>query len=190
MRNKNIITWNCDGFFAHFPEYQLICKDYEPIIFNLQETKFKFKYMPQKLGKYICYIKNFKSQNNVAQGGVMTLVNENFHSTEVPLRTNLQAIAVKVAFPICFVICNLYLLGSKNIIKTDINDLITQLGPLFMIVTDANAHNILWGSNRTEVRGKLIEELILENNLNILNDGSQTHFSLAYKSFSAIDLTI
>ena len=170
MRNKNIISWNCDGFYSHLPEFQLVCKDYDPIIINLQETKFKYKYIPKKISKYKCYIKNFNSLNNVAQGGVMTLVNENYNSSEILLQTNLQAVAVKITFPICFVICNLYLVGSQKISKNDLNNLISQLGPLFMIVTDANAHNFTWGSNKIDVRGGIIEDFVTENNLNIMND--------------------
>ena len=113
MRNKTI-SWNIDGFFAHFDQYQLVCQDHNPIYFHIQETKFKFNYQINKLGKYKCYTKNFKSQNNVAQGGIMTLIDENYNSTQIQLRTELQAIAIKVFYPIEHTICNLYSFLTQN----------------------------------------------------------------------------
>lgn len=55
---------------------------------------------------------------------------------------------------------------------------------------DFNCHSETWGSNRRDARGVIVEDLIDELNLVVLNDGSATHFSSAYQSFSAIDLTL
>lgn len=49
-----------------------------------------------------------------------------------------------------------------------------------MIVGDFNAHHPLWGSNKTDKRGKDLEEIILDLNLAILNDGAPTFVD--YKS--------
>lgn len=46
------------------------------------------------------------------------------------------------------------------------------------------------GGSKLDDRGKIIEEFIDIKNLNILNNGDNTHFSLGYKTFSAIDLTL
>ena len=190
MDKNNIISWNCDGFFSHFNEFQIVCQDFNPIFFCVQETKFKFDYKPDRIGKFNCFSKNFQAANNVAQGGVLILINENYYATEFPLNSDFQAIAVKVFFPIEFVLCCLYIPNSKCLTKNQLNNLIAQLGPNFMIVTDPNAHNLIWGSNKDDPRGKIFEDAINENNLIILNDGSQTHFSFGYKTFSAIDLTL
>lgn len=58
-------------------------------------------------------------------------------------------------------------------------------GPMIFL---GDVANTLWGSNIIRHRGRLLVSFIQENNFNILNDGFQTYFSMAYGSISAIDL--
>jgi len=46
----------------------------------------------------------------------------------------------------------------------------------------------LWGCSKTNVRGKLVEDILLKHNLSLLNDGSYTYLHPATGSLSAIDL--
>ena len=48
----------------------------------------------------------------------------------------------------------------------------------------------LWGCSKTDIRGKIIEDLFLKLNLCILNDGSNTYLHPATGSSSAIDMSI
>ncbi|KAG5865312.1 hypothetical protein JTB14_028957 [Gonioctena quinquepunctata] len=73
---------------------------------------------------------------------------------------------------------------------TDIMDLISQLPIPFILVGDFNAHNTMWGSERTFGRGKMIENVINNCNINLLNTGSSTYFHVQSGSFSSIDLSI
>lgn len=186
--NLNIIQWNCNGFYKHYNEFKILLQKYSSFIICLQETKFSQLHVPN-LKNFNIYHKNYLL-GTIAQGGVATLINNNFSSEEFDINTSLQAVAVKVFFPIKFIICNVYLPGSSNITKNDLENLIKQFDAPFMIVGDFNCHNPLWGSNRIDNRGNIIESIINKNNLNILNNGDPTHFSLAYKSVSSIDLSI
>uniref|UniRef100_A0A1B0GQ11 Endonuclease/exonuclease/phosphatase domain-containing protein n=1 Tax=Phlebotomus papatasi TaxID=29031 RepID=A0A1B0GQ11_PHLPP len=55
---------------------------------------------------------------------------------------------------------------------------------------DFNASNTLWGSSKTDNRGHMIEEVTLDENTIILNDGSKTNLSLAHGTFNSVDLTL
>lgn len=68
--------------------------------------------------------------------------------------------------------------------------LFQQIPQPTIIMGDFNSHSPVWGSRNRDNRGKIWEDLIDEFNLAILNDGTATHFSTAYQSFSAIDLTL
>jgi len=57
-----------------------------------------------------------------------------------------------------------------------------------LLLGDFNAHSTLWGCCKTDLRGKMIEDLLLKHNLSILNDGSNTYLHPATGSSSAIDL--
>ena len=74
--------------------------------------------------------------------------------------------------------------------STDLENLIAQLPPPILLLGDFNAHSTLWGCCKTDLRGKMIEDLLLKHNLSILNDGSNTYLHPATGSSSAIDLSI
>jgi len=61
--------------------------------------------------------------------------------------------------------------------------------PAILLLGDFNAHSSLWGCSKTDVRGKLVGDL-LEHNLSLLNDGSYTYLHPATGSSSAIDLSM
>ena len=59
-----------------------------------------------------------------------------------------------------------------------------------LIVGDFNSHNSIWGSNKVDNNGKLIEEFLNQNDLVLLNDGSPTRYDMRFNSYSHIDLSI
>jgi len=60
----------------------------------------------------------------------------------------------------------------------------------FILVGDFNSHNIIWGSYSSNLRGKLIEKLILNEDLVLLNDSTPTHINIGNSKFSNIDLSL
>lgn len=142
INNDNcIIQWNCDGLYSHYEQFKRLITENNPYIVCLQETKFKCDHIP-KIKNYKSYTKNLLS-NTVAHGGVAIFVNENFHSEEVILNTNLQAVAITIFYPIKFTICNLYLAGSERLSLTNLSNIVDQLKHPFMIMGDFNSHNPL-----------------------------------------------
>lgn len=183
-----ILNWNCLGYHTHLAELNILVNNFSPSIINIQETKFNYKYTPN-YNNYKSYYKSLQT-NTIAHGGVITLVRENLTSSEVHLNTTLQAVAIKIYHPIEHVICNIYLPGNENVMENELIDLISQLGPIFLLQGDFNAHHFLWGSQSINSRGKLIEKIINDNSLIIMNSGDPTHFSLQHRTFSCIDLSI
>ncbi len=115
MTPQHIISWNCRGFFFHHEEYKILTQNYKPFVFCFQETKFNINQF-LTFSDYDAYIKNYET-TTVAKGGVMTLVSKEFSSSLVHLSTNLEAVAVRLYFPIKFTICNIYLRGSDSVAK-------------------------------------------------------------------------
>ena len=75
-------------------------------------------------------------------------------------------------------------------LTNDFDNLVTQLSPPILLLGDFNAHSRLWGCSKTNVCGKLVEDILLKHNLSLLNDGSYTYLHPAAGSSSAIDLSI
>lgn len=55
---------------------------------------------------------------------------------------------------------------------------------------DFNSHSTVWGSDRTDVNGLVIEELLNEKRLVCLNDGSYTRINVNDGKESVLDLTL
>ena len=93
--------------------------------------------------------------------------------TILPPNTKLQTMACRVGITNTFTICILYLHSNEN---PPIQDLINQLPPPFLILGDINGRHPSWDGDRTDQHGLTVESLFLNNDINILNTGSMTHF--------------
>lgn len=180
-----ILQWNVNSYFQRLPFIQIIQKKYNPKILCFQEINLK-KDQKITIKGYQTYIKSREH----ASGGVLVAVKKEYHSEEIPLNTNLEAIAVRINSPKKITICNLYLPQSQKAEEDNLNQLIAQLPKPFFLLGDFNSHNPLWGSTRTDKRGKTVEHVMNNTDLNIINTGEHTHLNPTSRTFSCIDLTL
>jgi len=86
-------------------------------------------------------------------------------------------------------LCNIYIPNQIRLVLEDIENIIKQLPSPFIITGDFNFHSELWGSDKTDDRGKIIEKVLDNDNIIILNNGDNTRFKSGNGNFSTIDLT-
>ena len=88
---------------------------------------------------------------------------------------------------------NVYNQPSCNYDMKNLPNSIPNIQEDFLLVGDFNAHNPLWSSNCTDsdTNGTVLEQVMINNNLCILNDGDvTTYYSKAHGTYSSIDLSI
>lgn len=185
-----LVQWNCNGFYAHHEEFQKISRELQPTIFCIQET-LTSEGNELKLRGYRSFLRSDKrGPSGRVKGGVGILVKEDCPSEQLTISDKFQMMAVRVRYPKSITICNIYLPPGQDV---DINNLVTEINNLpkpRLICTDANARHESWGSSEDDRRGREIAKLLMEElDMMVFNDGSHTHFSAAYGSFSAIDIT-
>lgn len=183
---RKIIQWNCQGISRKKDELLQIISDEQPLILALQETMLTsntFFRVPNynifhKAGTY----------NRRQHGGAALLVHESVPMREItPLQTDLQAVAVQVFLNKQITVCSLYNSRSHRISEHLLTELLRQLPPPVILMGDFNAYDPLWGSTSSDSRGRHVANFVLNNNLNVLNDGSPTRKTLF--SETCIDLT-
>lgn len=185
---SRILQFNCNGFFKHLNEIQILIVQQQPEIVCLQETHLKENNQP--------YLQGYKTYHkpritNHASGGASISVKSDIHTETVRLNDGLEAIAIQIHQPNHkLTICNMYIPPDKQLNLNEIEHIVNQLPIPYIIVGDFNAHSKLWGCNRYNNQGKIIEKLLDRLDMTLLNTGQPTHFSSANKSFSAIDLSI
>ena len=148
---KSLLQWNCNGYYKHLAELRQLLAQYDSSVICLQETNFKFGDQA-KIRGYSCH-RIDRLIANQASGGVATFVREDVFCQEVNLNTQLEAVAVQIPLPGMTTICNVYLPPGALIDSADIEDLIAQLPPPFILLGDFNAHHPLWGDPNSDARG-------------------------------------
>jgi len=72
----------------------------------------------------------------------------------------------------------------------DLDQLISQLPTPFVIMGDLNAHNTIWGGDRVDPRGRMVEDFLANHHLCLWNDGRPTYVHPGSGSQTSIDLSI
>lgn len=183
-----ILQWNLNGFHPRKKRLELLISKYQPEVICLQETNFKNQFCATLKG-YTAINKNRLSSSH-ASGGVATYIKNNLHFELIPFHSDLEVVAATISMPEKLTVCNLYISGSKEATKSDLESLSKHLPTPLISLGDLNGHNLLWHSNSTNSRGRVIEDWFLNNdNLVFLNNGQPTNFSSASGNQSIIDLT-
>ena len=87
-------------------------------------------------------------------------------------------------------VCSVYIPPNKEPKELELNNLIEQLPRPFIIMGDFNSHNEIWGSKKTDKKGKVIESLLNQHQLYMYNNKSNSYLHPTTGTYSAIDLSI
>ena len=154
----------------------MLLNEHNPGVISLQETKLGNALYNPGLN-YDIYRKSPRNDNH-PHGGVAVIVNKSVQHSNVPLNTDLQAIAVRVCFERKITICSIYLPPRSGFTLNDVQALLNQLPPPFLLLGDFNSHSPLWGGNILDNEGRIIDDLIQNNDITLYNDGSMTYHNI------------
>ncbi|GFX00680.1 transposable element Tc3 transposase [Trichonephila clavipes] len=82
-----------------------------------------------------------ETEGSSASGGVCIFTSLDVPSSALPLRTSLQAVAVRIHYTSLITVCCLYLPPNSVIHQHNLNNLVGQLPAPFSILGDFNGHN-------------------------------------------------
>ena len=168
----SILQWNCRGFKVNFNELSILNSQYNPQAICLQETHLKVT--DNAAMRHFTLYNAFSPESERAKGGASILVRQGVIHSQVPLKSNLQAIAVRLTSFKTLTICSLYIPPSHRLCFQDLDELVQQLPKPYLLLGDFNSHNPLWGSNSTSDKGTKVEHFINQNNYHYLTM-AQTH---------------
>ena len=196
----SIVQWNIRSIFKNREQIRLLFRETNAHIICLQETKLgQSTFNP---GFNYHFYSSVPIRGVRAQGGSGFVVRKSINHRSVFLRTPSQACAIQVFTSKWVTLCSLYLepLLERRLVDhsghprpltvDDLQQLIDQLPQPFILMGDFNAKHTLWGETSCDPWGILVEQLIDQNNLVILNDGSPTRHDIYHNTLSAIDLSI
>ena len=185
----NIIQWNIQSYRSNFHNLKLLLAEHSPACVCLQETLTGPNLRPPS--SYVAYTSIPARLDNHERGSAILVRNTVFHK-HIPLRTPLQATAVRIYLDKVYTICSLYL-PHTDVSKADVAALLDQLPRPFLLLGDMNARSPLWDPEYTSAsnrRGVLFEELLTDLDISLLNNGSFTHYHVQTNTYSIIDLSL
>ena len=186
------MQWNCEGINSKVTSGDALqfIKETEANILVWQETMLAHD-KGFKIKGYKSYLNNLEVEGQKPHGGVAIFVKNFASSYRVKLNTSLQAIAVSVKIHKRITVCSLYLPPSEPVQLAQLQNLINQLPKPFLLLGDFNAHHPMWYDPRdTDSRGRMIVDLIAQNDIALLDKNKMTHMWKVDKSFSHVDLSI
>ena len=182
----NFLQWNITSFKTNFTELKLLLKNYTPVCVCLQETRHGDSklYPPSRYN----IMQSPRKREDDHERGVALLIRPDVNFKNVPLNTNLQAVAARVWLDKWYTVCSLYL-PHISLETADMINLIEQLPRPFVLMGDMNARHHLWGEPIDNDRGRVFEQLINNFEISLINSDSPTHFHIQTDSYTKIDLT-
>ena len=196
----SLVQWNIRGFQSNREQVRLFFKEHNLAAICLQETK--LGNISPNCGHNFIFHRSPPPAGERAHGGTCIISSKSFPQKVIQLDSTLQACAVQIFINKWITVCSLYLepgLESRLVDRAgnprqleveDLQALIDQLPQPFILLGDFNAKHTMWGEDRYDHRGLIIEELLDRNDIVLMNDGSSTRFDIVHNSTSAIDLSI
>ena len=193
----NVIQWNCRGLRGNREQIEILIDKYNPAAICLQETRLR-----HDTSQTFKYYSTYYSSTDTGDGGVGILVKNTCIHSNLPLRTNLQAVAVCVTLNNkSYTICSIYIPPSQIVTAEELHNLVNQFHGPYIINGDFNAHSPLWGttSQNNSVAwgtvsqnnlGNVVEQFLNDHDLVLLNTDLPTRFDEFHKTYSLLDLTI
>ena len=186
---QSFLQWNCRGLRSSLVDLQTVIRRDCPLLVCLQETKLKPEHHLHFKG-YSIFRKDLDT-DSVAHGGVLVAVSHRVSTRPIPVRSPLQAVAVRVALGhrelTC---CSLYCPPGESLPVQDLRMLLAELPQPVLILGDFNSHHSAWGCQTVCTRGRLLASFIGDEDLCVLNSGAPTHFTLPSGQTSVLDLSL
>lgn len=189
-----VLQWNAQSIRAHGDEFKKGVADFHhhPDVICIQETWLS-KQKTYSLPGYEFIRKDRKTSDGRSKGGgcgIFIKKGVAFSVVECDL-SPLEAQIIEIwssSNQNKTMIVNFY--NPGGVIKVDdLDKLINNKDVSVIICGDFNSYNTLWGSDRTDRNGNVIESFIDTHDLFCLNDGSGTRLDTHTGKMSCIDLT-
>ena len=196
----SLVQWNIRGLYSNFEQIRIFFKEHDIVAICLQEIK--LGNVTPNLGHSYVFYRSPPLPGVRAQGGSGIIVSKSVNHRVVNINTVLQASAIQIFTTKWITLCSLYLEpalenrlkddsgNSRHLQLNDLQCLIDQLPQPFILMGDFNAKHRLWGENTCDSWGYIVEELLDDNDIILLNDGTPTRYDIFHNTSSAIDLTI
>lgn len=188
------MQWNISGIRSHLSELQILTTKHEPTVISLQETNMDSNRLPgQFLGNKYDLLLSQCSTHGRQGAGIAIKIGTPFQ--RISLQTNIQAVAVQLYAPMKITVVSIYLPPKVKDAANLLSELLEELPKPVLLMGDLNAHHVAWGSrigasgSEARKRGNQILDIVIQNDMLVLNDGSHTRVDPITGNTQALDIS-
>lgn len=166
------MQWNARGAITRLPELKKYLLENKIDLICLQETLLS----PTKNFNLPGYsiIRCDVIPEFIAHGGVLIAVADHLHYLHIELKTQLQALAVKIFFGNRqYILINMYNPPGINLDLNSLQEILKEENVIFL--GDFNAHHPMWTAKKSDQPGIELVKLCDNNNLALLNTSVHTY---------------
>jgi len=188
----NILQWNAQSVRAHGDEFKKYVEENKPDVVCIQETWLKSTQVFRIPGYDILRKDRNIDGRDSGRGGCCIFVRKGLAVSNVAVKSEkleTQLIEIWTANMTKIYVANIY--NPSYSWDTDwLDNIMSKSDSLIFICGDFNAHSTMWGGEKSDKNGKVIEEIIEGFNLVCLNNGDGTRLDPVSGKLSAIDITL
>ena len=179
----SVLQWNANGLLMRQSEFKQHLANNEYDVICIQETFLK----PDKQF-YLAGYDIIRRDRDSPKGGLMMLLKHGVKYLPLPDLPNIECQTVEIATKSGgLIIVHVYVSPTTEIDVNSYQNLFSR--PNTIIVGEFNANYKLWNSTKENARGRVIEQLLIQNNYVALNTSQPTYQNIRGQ-VSHIDLTL
>lgn len=157
-----------------------------PELICIQETWLK-PCLDFVIPRYVCLRRDRSDRSG---GGCATFIRTGIQYKRVDINRDLECVTVEVwTGNKTITVINFYN-PCKQLVLSELDKVRECVNTPVIWVGDFNSHNPLWGSNKKDNNGMVVEEFLETYNMAVINDGRPARFDMGKYTCSAIDLSL
>lgn len=184
----NLLQWNARSLIGNGQEFKRFVTSSEISchVICVQETWLK----PSLDFVLPGYVSVRKDRKDRVGGGCVTFIKVGVEFRVVPIESSLEVLVTEIwSTTGRFSLINFYN-PCLRLRTVELADILSQVRTPVIWTGDFNAHNVLWGSGKTDGNGEVVEDVMFDFNLVCLNDGHPTRVQLGSSTTSCLDLML
>lgn len=187
-----ILQWNCRALYSNLGDFKFRMYNDNIDVAILCETWLKDSSKVRFNGYQI-----YRKDRQDGKGGVAIIIKNKFNPIEIDINHNfskIDVITVECTFNLkTLKIMSIYAAPGHRTKVADYNYLLENSGnnhEYLIVAGDLNGHHSIWGSSKTDFQGRQIVEFTDDNNLILLNNGTNTMVPSPFRQMEPVDITL
>lgn len=180
-----VLQWNCKSIRHKKFEIISLINSFNPSIFAIAETWLR-PGSRFRIPGFSC----LRDDHVSGWDGCALLIKQSLNYSLIPLPPHSPDFNMVAVRTLNTTFVSTYIPSPTALLISELDSIISSLPPPLVVVGDFNCHHTMWGSHLCDSSSSALLDLLDNNNLCLLNDGSPTRRTSPLQNPSCVDLSL